>query len=42
MMAVAGIIAVAATGIIVLVGYVAMQGLVLMLEIASKITEEMR
>jgi hypothetical protein len=42
MMAVAGIIAVTATGIIVLVGYIAVQGMVLVLEIASKIVEEMR
>jgi len=42
MMTVAGIIAVAATGIIVFAGYVAMQGLVFMLEVASKITEGMR
>jgi hypothetical protein len=42
MMTVAGIIAVTAISIIVLVGYVAMQGLVFMLEIVSKITEELR
>jgi hypothetical protein len=42
MMAVAGIIAVTAIGVIVFVGYTVMQGLVFMLEVASKITEEMR
>lgn len=42
MMAVAGIIAVTAIAIIVLVGYAVMQGLVFMLEIVSKVTEELR
>ena len=42
MMAVAVTIAVAAIGFIVFVGYVAMQALVFMLEVASTITEEMR
>lgn len=42
MMAVAGILAVSAIGIIVFVGYLGMQALVFMLEVASKITEEMR
>jgi hypothetical protein len=42
MMAVAGTIAVTAIGIIVFVGYVVMQAVVFMLEIASKVTEELR
>ena len=42
MMAIAGTIAFAAIGIIVFVGYMAMQALVFMLEVASTITEEMR
>jgi len=42
MMAVAGILAVTAIGVIVVVGYAAMQGVVFMLEIASKVTEELR
>jgi len=42
MMAVAAIISVAALGIIVLVGYIAAHAVVFMLEVASKITEEMR
>ncbi len=42
MMAIAGILAVTAIGIIVFVGYIAMQGLVFMLEVASKVTEELR
>ena len=42
MMWVAGTIGVAAIGITVFLGYMAMQALMFMLEIASKITEEMR
>lgn len=42
MMWVAGTIGVAVIGVTVFVGYMAMQALVFMLEIASKITEEMR
>jgi uncharacterized membrane protein YhiD involved in acid resistance len=42
MMWVAGTIGVVAIGSTVFLGYMAMQALVFMLEIASKITEEMR
>jgi len=42
MMWVAGTIGVVAIGTTVFLGYMAMQALMFMLEIASKITEEMR
>lgn len=42
MMAVMAIIAVAYIGVVVVVGYAVMQGLVFMLEIVTKVTEELR
>lgn len=42
MMAVAVTIAVTAIGIIVFVGYMAMQAVVFMLEVVTKVTEELR
>jgi hypothetical protein len=42
MMTIAVMIAVTAIGFIVFVGYMAMQMIVFMLEIASKVTEELR
>jgi len=42
MMSVAAVLAITAIGVSVVVGYFAAQALVFMLEVASKLTEELR